>query len=163
MDATSRVCKRCRVARELVEFRENRNVCKVCERRRTKTLSTGPEGFFRYVLRSSKSNAKVRGLDHHLTIDDLRLLYSNQDGRCAVTRLPLTTEIADQKSDGRKHTNLSLDRINVRLGYTFENTVLVCQAVNLMRQQLSYGDLRFWCELILEGNDPSTDESKERE
>ena len=153
MDAESRVCKRCRIEKSVEEYRDNRHLCKACERKRSKVLWSTPEGFFRYVLRSSQTNANSRGLSHDLKVDDIRELYTEQEGRCAVTKLPLTTEIAD-RVDGRRDTNLSLDRIDPLQGYTKENVVLVCQVVNLMRQQLSYGDLRFWCELIIEGEIP---------
>ncbi|MAC71796.1 MAG: hypothetical protein CMP84_16540 [Gammaproteobacteria bacterium] len=105
------------------------------------------------MIKSTQTNAKTRKLVHEITVQDLRDLYIEQAGRCGITGLPMTTESA-LMSNGRKGTNLSIDRIDVEVGYTKENLVLVCQAVNLMRQQLSYGDLRFWCELILDGQTP---------
>ena len=153
MDSQSRVCKRCRVDKSIDEFRETRLTCKTCEHKRNKSHWSEPEGFFKYLLKSSQTNAKTRKLVHEITVQDLRDLYIEQGGRCGITGLPMTTEAAFM-SNGRKGTNLSIDRIDVEVGYTKDNLVLVCQAVILMRQQLSYGDLRFWCELILDGQTP---------
>jgi len=49
--------------------------------------------------------------------------------------------------DGRTQANVSIDRIDSRIGYVYENVQLVCKAVNLM----DYDDLQCWCQKILVG------------
>lgn len=158
MDTESRVCKRCSNDLELKAFRAGRYTCRTCEVQRIRDRDAGQEGWFRRILKSSKDNAKNRGIHHELTLDDIRDVYEEQSGKCAVTRLPLTTEVASH--DNPRWTNASLDRVSVDVGYTRENVIMACWCVNRMRHRMSYGDLRFWCELILHGDDPSQKDAK---
>lgn len=153
MDAKSRVCKRCSNDLELTAFRTGRYTCRNCEIQQIRERGAGKEGWFRRILKSSKDNSKVKGVLNDLSIEDIRDVYEGQRGKCAVTRLPLTTEAANHQEP--RWTNASLDRVSVDVGYTRKNIIMVCWSVNRMRHRMSYGDLRFWCELILYGDDPT--------
>lgn len=74
-------------------------------------------------------------------------LWVQQDGKCAVTNLPLTHIIGQ----GRVGTNLSIDRIDSTAGYTRDNIRLVCLQVNIMRNVLSDSELVQWCHRVIEG------------
>ena len=158
MDAESRVCKRCGIELELNAFRTGRYTCRACELQKIRDRDTGSEGWFRRVLKSSKDNAKHKSVLNDLTIGDIRDVFEQQKGKCAVTRLPLTTEASTHYHP--RWTNASLDRCDVEIGYTKQNIIMVCWSVNRMRHRMSYGDLRFWCELILDGVDPSVKDPK---
>lgn len=58
-----------------------------------------------------------------LTIDDILQKIIDQKGRCAYSSIPLAYS---RNADYR----MSLERINNRLGYTNENTVLICLEFN---------------------------------
>jgi hypothetical protein len=158
MDAESRVCKRCGNDFELNAFRKGRHTCRACELQKLRDRDGGREGWFRRVLKSSRDNAKHKGVLNELTIDDLRDVFEQQNGKCAVTRLPMTTEASTHYNP--RWTNVSLDRCDVDIGYTRQNIIMVCWSVHRMRHRMSYGDLRFWCELILDGVDPSINNPK---
>ncbi len=158
MDAQRKLCKRCGIGLELSAFRKNRAVCRSCELQTTRDRDSGREGWFRRVLKSSKDNAKYKGVLNDLTIDDIRDVFERQKGKCAVTGLPMTTEASTHYNP--RWTNVSLDRCNVDVGYTRQNIIMVCWSVNRMRHRMSYGDLRFWCQLILDGTDPSVKNPK---
>ena len=51
---------------------------------------------------------------------------------------------------GRVATNVSIDQINPRKGYTVENVQLVCSAVNQMKSDLDIDTLLMFCENILQ-------------
>jgi hypothetical protein len=85
MDAESRVCKRCGNDFELNAFRKGRHTCRACELQKLRDRDGGREGWFRRVLKSSRDNAKHKGVLNELTIDDLRDVFEQQNGKCAVT------------------------------------------------------------------------------
>jgi hypothetical protein len=66
----------------------------------------------------SKENSKFT-----LTVDDILQKIIDQKGRCAYSSIPLVYE---RNADYRA----SIERINSRLGYTNENTVLICLEFN---------------------------------
>jgi hypothetical protein len=55
--------------------------------------------------------------------------------------------------NGRMRTNVSVDRINSRYGYTPENVQLVCDIVNRMKSNMTVAELREWCKAIMENNE----------
>ena len=51
--------------------------------------------------------------------------------------------------DGRIPTNVSLDRIDTKKGYTMDNVQLVCMACNQMKNDLSMDELYSFCKNIV--------------
>lgn len=47
---------------------------------------------------------------------------------------------------------ISIDRIDSNKGYTVDNTVLCCYAVNLMKSDLSVDEMLWWCKAVLAQN-----------
>lgn len=80
-----------------------------------------------------------------VTVEDLQALWDAQKGVCAISGVPMTYT----KGSGRVPTNLSMDRVDSGLPYSKSNVQLVCYQANLMKSELSIGELRFWCERIL--------------
>lgn len=80
-----------------------------------------------------------------LTKEFLLELYHTQGGLCAITGQPMT----HIRGQGKVNTNISIDRINSAIGYTQENVQLVCRIVNIMKQDMTQNELKFWCEKIL--------------
>jgi len=66
----------------------------------------------------SKENSKLT-----LTIDDILQKIIDQKGRCAYSSIPLTYT-------HKVNYRVSIERINNRLGYTNENTVIICLEFN---------------------------------
>jgi hypothetical protein len=84
-----------------------------------------------------------------LTLSLLRSLWDQQNGRCAVSGVEMTFGWGN----GRMRTNVSVDRINSRYGYTPENVQLVCDIVNRMKSNMTVAELREWCKAIMENNE----------
>lgn len=56
-------------------------------------------------------------------------MWEKQDGICVYTGIEMTTQPNSPYS-------VSVERINSNVGYTKENTVLVCNAINKMKTDL---------------------------
>jgi len=80
-----------------------------------------------------------------LSKEFLHNLYYKQKGKCALSGIQMT-HIMGQ---GRVNTNISIDRINSKLGYTENNVRLVCVIVNIMKHTSSDNELFYWCLTIL--------------
>jgi hypothetical protein len=78
----------------------------------------------------AKATASRRSVSFDLDLDDLRLVYHHQRGKCAVTGIPFDLTIG---SDRRP----SLDRINASVGYVSGNVRFVLSSANYMMR--SYG------------------------
>lgn len=102
--------------------------------------------YFRARASSIRQGAKKRGLSFSLTHEDLIALWESQDGRCAITGVPMTWKVGQ----GRLPTAVSVDRVDGERGYEPGNIRLVCNAVNIMRGQFSDCKLRDWAKLISE-------------
>ena len=75
-------------------------------------------------------------------------LWEKQDGKCAMTGVQMT------HYQGVGHgvpTNLTIDRIDSKVGYTLGNIRLVCKAANWMKNSMSDAELVEWATLILNG------------
>lgn len=97
---------------------------------------------------SLKERAKKTNLELDFNKFYLHKLWEVQEGRCAVSNLPMTY----QARMGRISTNVSVDRINSKGGYTKNNIQLVCMAVNQMKNDLTMDELIYFCTKIIENN-----------
>lgn len=80
----------------------------------------------------------------HLSIDYVLAMLARQEGRCALSGVPLTAAVGR----GRVNTNLSIDRIDSAVGYVDGNIWLVCRVVNIMKNNLSVSEFRAYCSRI---------------
>lgn len=94
---------------------------------------------------AARDRAKKRGLKFELTTEFLKELWEKQDGKCAITKLPMTF-INDE---GRIYTNVSIDQIEPNNGYTKENVQLVCMAVNQLKSDFTMNEVLTICESIV--------------
>ena len=93
----------------------------------------------------AKERASRKNIPFDITKDYLKELWKKQNGRCAISNIPMTFELGN----GRTPTNISLDQIDHKKGYTIGNTQLVCMAVNQMKSDLQMDELYMFCENIL--------------
>lgn len=75
-------------------------------------------------------------------------MWDRQDGRCAVTGVPMT----HIKGIGYVATNVSVDRIHNDRGYERDNVRLVCRVVNFMKNTMSDREMMQWSALVLNGH-----------
>lgn len=160
-----KTCSRCKKPKPLTEFYTVRNkkrkrpysYCKPCSREVNATRA--PEAtentsarakkwrqsnWARNVFVSARNGAKSRGLEFAIDEAHLEALWLKQGGRCPLSGMALTKTFGS----GKVHTNASVDRIDSKLGYTVENTWLVCTIINRMKQELSVADFRSYCAMV---------------
>ena len=106
--------------------------CKKCSNKKTEN---SPRGMYNLIRLSwfekSKKSAELRGLMFNITVEDVWFLYTSQEGRCALSGMPIGwAEI------GPKHT-ASIDRIDSSKGYLKDNVQLLHKDVNFMKQQFN--------------------------
>lgn len=104
-------------------------------------------GHMQHLWAQTKLRAEKKGLNFNLTPQFLKDLWESQEGLCKITHRPMT----HQKGIGRHNNNVSLDRMIPEDGYVETNVRLVCDAVNMMRNNKTDEELEKWCLDILEG------------
>lgn len=102
------------------------------QRRRSYHKNKGKRTYFEIIVnkifKSVKSRAKHLERDFNLTREFLDNLYTNQNGKCALTGITFS----DKKYNNYKRRPFapSLDRIDSKKGYTQDNVRFVCSMVN---------------------------------
>jgi hypothetical protein len=99
--------------------------------------------FLSYLARSLRGSHRRR--ISTLTIDDLSKLWHDQEGLCAISRIPMT----HRWGEGYVDTNISVDRIDNTKDYIVGNVRLVCHRINLMRGSLNDAELISWCRAVI--------------
>lgn len=98
----------------------------------------GPVGRTEY--NSMMHSAKKKGLEVTVTMEYLAEVFRQQDGKCALSGLPLKI----QKGLG----NASIDRIDSKKGYITGNVQWVDKRVNIMKHVISQSEFIELCRLI---------------
>jgi hypothetical protein len=116
--------------------------CKECctagnDRSRAKLNST-IEGRAKVFLQNARKSAVKRQQVFALTVDDIVKCWKQQAEICAYSGRQITLEA------GQLNT-VSIERIDSAIGYTLENTILVCQAINRMKSDFSLDDFHALC------------------
>lgn len=116
--------------------------CKECcttgnNQSRAKQNST-IEGRAKVFLRNAKNSAIKRKQVFNLTVSSITECWHTQLGVCAYSGRQMTLEAG-------KLNTVSIERINSNIGYTPENTVLVCQAINRMKSNFGFEDFYALC------------------
>ena len=91
------------------------------------------------LLSSIKSGAKNRNLDFEIDYSFIQKLWDKQKTLCYYTKVQM--KLTARQKDPYQ---VSIDRINSNLGYTEENTVLCCQAINYMKNDYSLEDFNLF-------------------
>ena len=94
---------------------------------------------------TARSRATRKNIPFTITKEDIIDLWKHQEGKCAISRIPMTFEI----DNGRIFTNLSLDQKIPGQGYTKENIQLVCQAVNQLKSDWDMDTVLYLCQAIV--------------
>ena len=121
--------------------------CKICcaegnNKSRAKVYST-IEGRAKIFLQSAKRSAKKRNQEFALTVQDIVSFWNKQQKTCAYSGVEMTLEAG-------KLNTVSIERIDSTIGYTPDNTVLVCQIVNRMKSDFKYEDFYEYCSNIVQ-------------
>ena len=107
------------------------------KRSRAKQNST-IEGRARVFLQNAKKSAAKRQQVFALAIDDIVKCWEEQHGVCAYSGRQMTLDAGQLET-------VSIERIDSAVGYTPENTILVCQAINRMKSDFGFDDFYNLC------------------
>lgn len=136
-ERNSKLCAKCGEEKDVSLFFKHietsdgwHSWCKPCckkgnEKSREKKYSSF-EGRIPTFLVSCKSSAIKRNNEFTITKQDLMEMWELQGGKCAYTFFDLDTQPNNPYS-------VSVERIDSKIGYTKENTILVCNAINRMK------------------------------
>ena len=131
--------------------------CTVCKgdkyrRRPGKTTQDDVGGIPGPQILSIQTGARVRGIAFNISWDDLWALFQSQDGKCALSGVPIEFGRRLRRRNIRypDTTTASLDRIDSKKPYEKGNVQWVHKDVNIMKQD--YGQEYFikFCTLIAE-------------
>ena len=100
-----------------------------------------------------KQGAKVRNIPFQITIEDAWNKFTQQNGKCALTDLPLLLSHNTTKNTPTytEHT-ASLDRIDNTKGYTLDNIQWVHKQINEMKMDQSQIEFIRFCKLVADRN-----------
>lgn len=84
-----------------------------------------------------------------VTADDILEMLVAQDGKCALTGVPLKYWATVSRKFFREPTLISVDRIDSSANYTRDNIQLVCAIVNQMKNDMSSAEFGYWCKRVV--------------
>lgn len=140
-ETQEKICAKCKTKFSIIEFFKHKQTkdgfhswCKHCckqgnARSKEKKYSSF-EGRIATFLTSCRKSAEKRKQTCSITANDLKQAWEAQSGICVYTGWAMTTQ-------ANCATTVSVERIDSKQGYTKENTVLVCNAVNRMKSNFS--------------------------
>ena len=106
-------------------------------RSRAKQNST-IEGRAKVFLQNARKSAVKRQQTFELNIADVVNCWNTQANICAYSGRLMTL-------DAGQLNTVSIERIDSNIGYTPENTILVCQAINRMKSDFEFDEFYNLC------------------
>ena len=155
------LCHCCGEYKDINEFSPNggtspirkgrRSMCRSCSTNRQKEHNknlSDQEKLLKCLrwrwLSARDRSRRYEKIGFSLTIEDLITLWNKQNGKCALSGIPMTYEL--QK--GRTYTNVSIDRINTNGDYAPNNIQLVCMACNQIKSDMLEEDMYRFCKMF---------------
>ena len=144
-----KVCFKCKESKDLSLFFKHRQTsdghhswCKSCctdgNKKSRNKLNSTIQGRASVFLKNAQRSAKSRKQEFNLTIENIVDCWEKQQHVCAYSGRTMTLEAA-------KLNTVSIERIDSKIGYTPENTILVCQAINRMKSDFAYDQFYYLC------------------
>jgi hypothetical protein len=96
------------------------------------------EGRAKVFLLNAKKSAAKRGHKFDLTFEDIADCWNTQQQTCAYSGRKMTL-LPNQLN------TVSIERIDSSVGYTKDNTILVCHAINRMKSNFKFDDFYNFC------------------
>lgn len=107
---------------------------------------TGYKGISGREWGGFRRSAEARSISFEVTIEEAWELYKEQNGKCALTGIPV------EFTNGGTHKTASLDRIDSSKPYTIDNVQWVHKDVNLMKRDFSQDYFFKLCKKIAKRN-----------
>jgi hypothetical protein len=116
-------------------YQKNNQYCRERQRKYQAAVETvNMESWLTKCIKHSRAADKKYVRDFDIDIGFMMKLFQQQQGRCAVTNVPMI-------HDRNNLFSASIDRIDSKIGHTRKNVQLVCQAVNLAKREYSNDDI----------------------
>lgn len=120
------LCNYCNTEKPLDQFYKILSGgCRTCTNKRAEAYRATPRGHFCHLLSSMKTRSKKKNYEFDLDIDDLIRIWEKQKGLCAYSGIKMTFG-----SHHDRWWTCSVERRNVMIGYTIDNTSLICYEFN---------------------------------
>jgi hypothetical protein len=122
--------------------------CRKCAKIDTaKSLYTGIENLSGKYLSTIRRGARQRNLEYEVTKEYLYNIFQKQDGKCALSNLPI--HLGKQPGSQYEEQTASLDRIDSNKGYIEGNVQWLHKEINMMKQDFSELKFLMYCQLIV--------------
>lgn len=144
-----KTCFHCKEEKELTNFFKSSNTldklhswckscCKVGNKISRDKLNSTIEGRAKIFLRNAKNSAQKRKQEFDITTEDIIYAWNKQLQTCAYSGRKMTLQHGF-------HNTVSIERIDSKIGYTKQNTILVCQAINRMKSDFNFEEFYELC------------------
>lgn len=125
-------------ARERDRIWARKNKDKISEKNKKRHSGLTLEKKFISLVKTAEKREKVKCF---ITVEHLHDVWQRQNGLCAYTKLPLSSE-------AHQLNTVSLDRIDSDKDYTADNIQLVCVPINRMKLDYSEDQFIHLCKLV---------------
>ena len=105
--------------------------------------SVGVVNLLKKKVDSARIRSRKAGQDCDLTDEMVFAILADQNGLCYYTGIPMTGKPGNLD-------NISIDRVESTKGYIRGNIVLCCEAINIMKNQMSYENLLKYSKDLIE-------------
>lgn len=147
---TNFYCSRSCAGKALMGDRFEAWVRSDANRKHLNTYRIGDDEYSSY--RPYLRNARTRIHDCTVTLEELKNLWKQQEGRCVYTNVKLVHGGYTKKKNSNPNFTASLDRIDSTRGYHIDNVQFVSQTVNWAKNQQSDQAMREFIHLVLENS-----------
>lgn len=117
-------------------YKNNKDKIKVKNQKRYLDITL--EERFQLMLKTAMNRKTV---ECFISVDDIKVVWQKQNGRCAYTDLPLV-------ATAHQVETVSLDRIDSSKDYTADNIQLVCTPINRMKSDMTEKQFIELCQLV---------------
>lgn len=156
----TRECKKCNTKKDVKDFYKDKHssfglqtYCKLCSVHNSQVWASTYDGFMKKLYKEVQHNAKKRAKDlsFNINLSDIKELYTNQNGMCALSGLKMTFNALPTEKNSEhiiNYNNISVDRIDSTKGYEKDNIQLVCAIVNRMKTDMQDVTFINFCKVI---------------
>lgn len=125
-------------------YKNNKDKVKIKNQKRYTNLTLDEK--FQQLVKTATERKKIKCF---VTVKDLHDVWQKQNGLCAYTKLPLT-------SQAHQLNTVSLDRIDSDKDYTADNIQLVCVPINRMKLDMTEDQFINLCRLVAQNSGVQT-------
>lgn len=125
-------------AKEQNRIWTNNNKDKISDKNKKRYTNLTLDQKFAQLVKTASDRKRIKCF---ITVEHLHDVWQRQEGLCAYTKLPLSSE-------AHQLNTVSLDRIDSDKDYTANNIQLVCVPVNRMKLDYSEDQFIHLCKLV---------------